>query len=116
MSIHVTVDPTNPGQFFACCGLLELADRLWPQTDDRPAAEGWFAERQFYIDCAGSLGELLQRLSEATVSSSLTDAELKRLGTLQSLDKSKRTTEIASEMEDLRTRWRLERLHLSKPF
>src|SRR5262249_19764222 len=27
------VDPTNPGQFFACCGLLELADRLWPGAE-----------------------------------------------------------------------------------
>ena len=46
-SITVTVDPTNPGQFFACCGLLELADRLWP------GAEGWFAEdgREFKIAC-----------------------------------------------------------------
>lgn len=35
-SIRVKVDVTNPGQFFACCGLLELADRLWP------GAEGWF--------------------------------------------------------------------------
>jgi len=32
----VPVDPTNPGQFFACCGLLELGHRLWPD------AEGWF--------------------------------------------------------------------------
>lgn len=29
-NITVPVDVTNPGQFFACCGLLELADRLWP--------------------------------------------------------------------------------------
>ena len=35
-SIRVNVDVTNPGQFFACRGLLELADRLWP------GAEGWF--------------------------------------------------------------------------
>jgi CRISPR-associated protein Csb3 len=35
-TIHVGVDITNPGQFFACCGLLELADRLWPES------EGWF--------------------------------------------------------------------------
>src|SRR5947208_763510 len=27
--IRINVDLTNPGQFFACCGLLELADRLW---------------------------------------------------------------------------------------
>jgi CRISPR-associated protein Csx14 len=54
-SITVHVDPTNPGQFFACCGLLELADRLWP------GAEGWFAEGvwEFKIECGGTLRELL---------------------------------------------------------
>jgi CRISPR-associated protein Csb3 len=114
--IRVAVDPANPGQFFACCGLLELADRLWPQTDKRPAAEGWFEGREFFITSGGDLSELLQRLSAATVSSSLTDAQLKRLDTLQSMDKRKRTSEIAAEMDDLRTRWRLERLHLSEPF
>jgi hypothetical protein len=36
--ITINVDLTNPGQFFACCGLLELADRLWP------GAEGWFSD------------------------------------------------------------------------
>jgi CRISPR-associated protein Csx14 len=30
---RVNVDVTNPGQFFACCGLLEMADRLWPKAD-----------------------------------------------------------------------------------
>lgn len=35
-TIRINVDVTNPGQFFACCGLLELADRLWP------GAEAWF--------------------------------------------------------------------------
>lgn len=53
--IIVAVDPTNPGQFFACCGLLELADRLWP------GAEGWFAEggKEFKVACRGTLRELL---------------------------------------------------------
>lgn len=32
-TIRVNVDVTNPGQFFACCGLLELADRLWPGAE-----------------------------------------------------------------------------------
>lgn len=32
-SITLNVDLTNPGQFFACCGLLELADRLWPKEE-----------------------------------------------------------------------------------
>ncbi len=30
---RLTWIPTNPGQFFACCGLLELADRLWPGAE-----------------------------------------------------------------------------------
>ena len=34
--ISVQVDITNPGQFLACCGLLELAHRIWP------GAEAWF--------------------------------------------------------------------------
>ncbi len=34
--IQVRVQPANPGQFFACCGLLELAERL------PGGAEGWF--------------------------------------------------------------------------
>jgi CRISPR-associated protein Csb3 len=29
---RVNVDVTNPGQFFACCGLLELAARIDPST------------------------------------------------------------------------------------
>jgi CRISPR-associated protein Csx14 len=57
MSFAVKVDPTNPGQFFACCGLLELADRLWP------GAEGWFADGQFCVD-RGALGDVLAGASK----------------------------------------------------
>ncbi len=42
-TIRVHVEPTNPGQFFACCGLLELADRLWD------GAAGWFEDGLFSI-------------------------------------------------------------------
>jgi CRISPR-associated protein Csx14 len=58
-SIEVNVDPTNPGQFFACCGLLELADRRWP------GAEGWFAAdgRRFQIACDGTLKKLVHAIS-----------------------------------------------------
>jgi CRISPR-associated protein Csb3 len=55
-NIKIPVDLTNPGQFFACCGLLELADRLWP------GAEGWFEREQFCIlteDRSKALSELL---------------------------------------------------------
>jgi CRISPR-associated protein Csb3 len=42
-SFTVNVDVTNPGQFMACCGLLELAHRLWPGV----TVEGWFQETRF---------------------------------------------------------------------
>ena len=31
-AIRINADVTNPGQFFACCGLLELAHRFVPQV------------------------------------------------------------------------------------
>lgn len=55
-AISVRVDPINPGQFFACCGLLEIADRLWD------GAEGWFEGGEFHVACAGRLADLLQAL------------------------------------------------------
>jgi CRISPR-associated protein Csx14 len=58
-NIRISVDLTNPGQFFACCGLLELADRLWP------GAEGWF-EREggdFHIAFTGDGGTLRELLA-----------------------------------------------------
>lgn len=42
--IRINVDVTNPGQFFACCGLLELADRI-----DR-SATAYFTPGFFLID------------------------------------------------------------------
>ncbi|OFW05207.1 MAG: hypothetical protein A3I61_10640 [Acidobacteria bacterium RIFCSPLOWO2_02_FULL_68_18] len=42
-SFGIEVDVTNPGQFFACCGLLELAHRLWP------GAQGWFGNGRFFV-------------------------------------------------------------------
>lgn len=39
--IRVPGDMANPGQFFACCGLLELAARLWPGTTAAFSADGF---------------------------------------------------------------------------
>lgn len=61
-SFSVNVDPTNPGQFFASCGLLELADRLWP------GAEGWFDSngRHFHVACGEhTLAEFVNAISTA---------------------------------------------------
>lgn len=56
-NITVNVDLTNPGQFFACCGLLELADRLWP------GAEGWFQSKKFHIGSEGNPNDLFAEIS-----------------------------------------------------
>ncbi len=58
-SICVNVDVTNPGQFFACCGLLELADRLWP------GAEGWFENARFSLSGTGTLAQLIDEVQAA---------------------------------------------------
>lgn len=42
-TVTLTLDPLNPGQYFACCGLLELADRYWA------GAQGWFERRCFCL-------------------------------------------------------------------
>jgi CRISPR-associated protein Csb3 len=60
--LMIDVDAANPGQFFACCALLELADRLWP------GAEGWFTsdDRAFQIQCGShTLEELLHSVAHA---------------------------------------------------
>jgi CRISPR-associated protein Csb3 len=111
-SITIAVDPTNPGQFFACCGLLELADRLWP------GAEGWFAlnGREFHITCDGTLRELLARLSSAKLDSSLTDEGMKKLGSLLSAAKTSLTEQDQQDKDRLRIIWQRERIYLSAPF
>lgn len=109
-TIRVNVDVTNPGQFFACCGLLELADRLWP------GAEGWFDDGAFCISSTGGLTDLLSELADSQINSSVTDAGLKRLGTLLSAEKAQLTPEQAAEKETLRESWAKEQLIISAPF
>lgn len=80
-SFAVNTDVTNPGQFFACCGLLELAHCLWP------GAEGVFAEenREFQISCPSDSSVSLQRLIEVMMEceiSGLTEDERKERAVL----------------------------------
>lgn len=43
-TITIDVDLCNPGQYYACCGLLELAHRTWGCD-----ALGWFEESMFHL-------------------------------------------------------------------
>jgi len=64
--ISINVDIRNPGQFFACCGLLEISSRIWPDS------EGWFeitGRRTTYCIATSSehddpLGEIVRRIRE----------------------------------------------------
>ena len=64
--IVLQVDLTNPGEFFACCGLLELADRR------NSGAEGWFSDGKFSVAPCDpseemSINDLLWSLANVTV-------------------------------------------------
>jgi CRISPR-associated protein Csb3 len=89
-NIEIPVDLTNPGQFFACCGLLELADRLWSKPDQPPTVLGWFDNDRFHLDCGHSLAELLQSVSSLSVANTMTAALLARLEELSSFSKKQR--------------------------
>lgn len=58
-AIRIRVDPSNPGQFFACCGLLEIGHRLWGW------AEGWFEGGRFLLRAVErrGLSELMDSLT-----------------------------------------------------
>jgi CRISPR-associated protein Csb3 len=56
--IRLNVDLTNPGQFFGCCGVFELAQRVWP------SAMAHFEDSRFVIS-DGDLDELVERTAEA---------------------------------------------------
>jgi hypothetical protein len=65
-NIKIPVDLTNPGQFFACCGLLELADRLWPRAE----VVARFEARRFVVmanESTCSLGKLVSEFVKAQV-------------------------------------------------
>jgi len=73
-TIRVAVDATNPGQFFACCGLLELADRLWP------GAEGWFENGEFCVACdGGSLSSLFHAIVQCRLANTMTAEQHERI-------------------------------------
>ncbi len=62
-TLRIPVDLANPGQFFACCGLLELADRL-DQT-----AQARFDSRSFVLQTTVKFEPLMQAFIDAECNS-----------------------------------------------
>src|SRR6266446_4280053 len=99
-AIRIAVDPTNPGQFFACCGLLELADRLWQ------GAEGWFEGQQFWLQPVDAEKQptatpagLIDQLTRCRVTNTMTDAEVGRLTVLSGMKAKERAKNDDLEAE-----------------
>jgi CRISPR-associated protein Csb3 len=104
----VRVDPTNPGQFLACCGLLELADRLWN------GAQGWFNHsiNCFYLkpirDGSSCDHSLLRKLTQCTITNTMTSSEIKRREELLAMQKKVREDDkrLEAEKKHLDELWR----------
>jgi CRISPR-associated protein Csx14 len=58
--IRLDVDLTNPGQYFGCCGVFELAQRMWPQ------ATAHFEGEHFIVSDA-DLIELVTTVAKTTL-------------------------------------------------
>lgn len=58
--IRLEVDLTNPGQYFGCCGVLELSQRLWPEATAR------FETTKFIVS-TGDIEELVNLVADAPI-------------------------------------------------
>ena len=90
----LAVDPANPGHYFACCGLFELAARL------SPTALAWFAQDsdtckwRFHLANTPPLAGLLEKITAAEITA------------LDSEDRAKSALEI--RLPDGKTNLRLD--------
>jgi len=126
-TIRLRLDPTNPGQFLACCGLHELADRAWH------GAEGWFEERADFFclapaetDAARNYAAraLVERFTNAKLTNTrITESQLRRR---EALEEERRTAgrnaeraRSSVEKDELDAVWEAAKndaLHLGPPF
>ena len=114
-TIRINVDVTNPGQFFACCGLLELADRLWN------GAEGWFDESLLSFCIAtnrneGNANELLQALINCDLRNTMTEEDITRREQLAEMKLKDLSSSDVIEKKHLEKLWRELPLVLGDPF
>ncbi len=118
-AIQVSVDITNPGQFFACCGLLELADRLWG------GAEGWFQGgdgsfclRPTTMPPVSSLPSVVGEIAQCHLGNTMTQPQLKRREELSAMSKKQRaeTPSLEQAKKELDALWREAPVLVHEPF
>ncbi len=59
--MSLAFDPANPGHYFACCGLFELASRLYPE------ATAHFSGNRFLIHVPITLADLFAKIVDAGI-------------------------------------------------
>ena len=116
LSFRVRVDVTNPGQFFACCGLLELADRASKNAMGKFIESGQAFMFEVSTGEDYSSAKLLSDISRCKITSSLTSGEIERLRTLLNTKKTNLGSEAAAEKSLLTNKWNSERIQLGTPF
>ena len=67
--MYLNVDVQNPGQFFACCGLFELAYR-----QGSGEVESWFSDDQFHL--AGEPDDLVENLLSCEIKDDKDDGSI----------------------------------------
>lgn len=120
--IRVRVAPTNPGQFFACCGLLELADRIWK------GAEGWFEKDRFSFFLMRPLRpdtakistpiDFLKEIALSLLTNTMTEEQLRRRAHLLPIPQKTIDSipELQAEKKELDKLWRESPIVLHFPF
>ncbi len=110
--IAVAVDLANPGQYFACCGLLELAHRMWPR------AEGWFEGEFFKVRGGGDAPELLDALRGCEIANTMKKEQKRRREELGGMGQKavKANPALEDEKKALDGLWRESAVVLGEPF
>jgi CRISPR-associated protein Csb3 len=106
------VDLANPGQYFACCGLLELTNRIWPE------AEGWFADGYFRLRRVGNAAEFLRELGKCEIANTMTAEQKRRREELGAMGQKVVKANPALELEKkvLDGLWRESPVVFGEPF
>lgn len=114
----ICIDLLNPGHFFGCCGLLELAHRFWR------GAEGWFDESTFCIripESSATLAGLIEALRSCEIAG-LTTGERHERDALEaeSRESKKRGEKLSTEKDARRVELgqlaREGKIDISSPF
>ena len=95
--IHINIDPSNPGQFFACCGIFELAHRMWPGT------VAWFQGANFKLAGTGTLSTLLDAFAACKMTNTMSSFQFERFEELKTMtgQKKKESPGVEDEYKDL---------------